>query len=86
MITQAMLSGKILDYLNGKITLLDLVHWAEDAIVIFTESDEQPENSDEIWDILLYIGAADSPGFPLTWDDIKEFLERLGRPVQKVVA
>ncbi len=54
--------------------------------MIFSELDERPPNEDEVWDILLYIGAGDTPYFPLTWDVIKEFLERLGRPIQKVVA
>lgn len=86
MITQERLSEKILDYLNGQSTLIELVHWAEDAIVTFTESDERPPNADEVWDILLYVGAADSAGFPMTWEVIKEMLERLGRPVQNVIA
>lgn len=75
MITQELLAGKILDYLNGHIPLRDLVHWAEDAIVAFTESDQRPSNADEIWDILLYVGAGDTPDFPLTWDVIREFLD-----------
>lgn len=86
MITQELLAEKVLDYLNGQITLLELVHWAEDGIVTFTESDERPPNADTVWDILLYIGAADSANFPMTWEVIKEMLERLGRPVQNVVA
>jgi len=86
MITQEMLVNKILDYLNGHIRLDDLVAWVEDAIVTFTESSERPPNGDAIWDALLYLGAADSPGFPLTWEIIKEMLDRLGRPVQSVMA
>jgi hypothetical protein len=86
MITQDMLADKILAYLNGQIMLEDLVHWAEDAVVIFTESDQRPPNANAIWDTLLYIGAADSTDFPLTWEVLKEMLEQLGRPVQSVVA
>jgi hypothetical protein len=86
MITQEMLADKILAYLNGQMTLADLVRWAEDAIVVFTESNERPENGDMIWDTLLYVGAADSADFPLTWEVLKEMLEQLGRPVQSVVA
>jgi hypothetical protein len=86
MITQEMLAGKIVDYLNGQLTLDQLVTWAEDAIVTFTESDQRPSNADAIWDSLLYVGAGDSAGFPLTWEVIKDMLERLGRPVVNVVA
>jgi hypothetical protein len=86
MITQEAVADKIIAYLNGQVTLSELVHWAEDAIVIFTESNERPRNADAIWDTLLYLGAADSDGFPLTWEAIREMLERLGRPVQSVLA
>ncbi|MBN1202722.1 MAG: hypothetical protein JXJ20_12790 [Anaerolineae bacterium] len=86
MITQDLLANRILDYLNNRIMLTELVHWAEDAIVTFTESDQRPPNADVVWDILLYIGAADSEGFPLTWEMLREMLERLGRPVQNVAA
>jgi len=86
MIIQELLAEKILAYLNGEIELVELVHWSEDAIITFTESNERPQNADTIWDILLYLGAADSGDFPLTWEVIKELLERLGRPVQTVVA
>lgn len=86
MITQEMLAEKILAYLNGQISLDALVTWAEDAMVTFTESDERAAGSDAIWDTLLYLGAADSPGFPLTWEAIKEMLDHLGRPVQSVMA
>lgn len=86
MITQEAVAHKIIAYLNGQFTLTELVHWAEDAIVIFTESNERPRNADAIWDTLLYLGAADSDGFPLTWESIKEMLEKLGRPVQSVLA
>lgn len=86
MATQEKLAAKILDYLNGQSNLSQLVAWAEDAVVTFTESNTRPDNADEIWRILLYIGAGDTPDFPLTWEVIKEFLERLNRPILNVVA
>ena len=86
MITQEILADKILAYLNGRISLDELVAWSEDAVVAFTEADERPANADTIWDALLYLGAADSPGFPLTWEAIREMLDHLGRPVQSVTA
>lgn len=86
MMTQDVLADNILAYLNGQMPLDDLVAWAEDALVTFTESDERPPNADAIWDALLYLGAADTPGFPLTWETIREMLDQLGRPVQNVTA
>jgi hypothetical protein len=86
MITQELLATQIINYLNGQTTLTELVHWAEDAIIMFTESDTRPPNADIVWDILLYVGAADSADFPLTWEVIKEMLAQLGRPMQQVTA
>ncbi len=86
MITQELLADQIIAYLNGAQSLDDLVAWAEDTLVTFTESDVRPPNADAIWDTLLYLGAADTPGFPMTWETIKEMLEQLGRPVQHVTA
>lgn len=86
MITQELLVARLLSYLNGTMGLQELVHWAEDAIFTFTESDQRPTNADVVWDILLYLGAGDSPDFPLTWEVIRDMLQRLGRPVQQVVA
>lgn len=86
MITQETVVEKILAHLNGEMSETELVHWAEDTLVKFTEQDEEVPNEQAILDVLMYMGAGDTPGFPLTWEVIKEFLERLGRPVQKVVA
>lgn len=86
MITREILASQILAYLNGQRSLNELVAWAEDAIVTVTESSQHPSEVDTIWDILLYVGAGDTPDFPLTWDVIRDFLERLGRPIQSVVA
>jgi hypothetical protein len=86
MIAQETVAEKIIEYLNGMLTLQSLVDWAEDAIIAFTESNERPPNSDAVWDTLLYLGAGDSADFPLTWGVITGMLARLGRPVQRVAA
>ncbi len=36
-------------------------------------------------DVLTYLGAADTRGFPLTWDILTDFVERLGGNVRVVV-
>jgi len=86
MITSEAVANHILDYLNGQIGLDELVAWSEDAIITFTESDQRPPNADQVWKTLLYLGAADTPDFPMTWEVIRGFLEDLGRPVQSVMA
>jgi hypothetical protein len=86
MITQELLAEQILEYLNHRMELVELVHWAEDAVVTFTEADERPPNADVVWDSLLYVGAADNAQFSLTWEVIKDSLYKLGRPIQGMAA
>ena len=82
-ITRQTVSDKLLAYLNRQITLAELVDWAENT---FIDDVLQPdEDVDMLNDILLYLAAADTAQFPLTWDVCADFLEKLGVTV-KVVA
>lgn len=70
-------------YLNHQITLAELVDWAENALI---EPDiPENENADSIMDVLTYLGAADTRGFPLTWDVLSDFMDRLGGSVRVIV-
>jgi len=74
--TQQTILQKLNEYLNHEITLAQLVDWAETALI---EPDiPQSEDADAIMDVLMYLAAADSRGFPLTWDIVTTFVERLG--------
>lgn len=84
MVTQAAVVEKILDYLNGRVDRLTLVHWAEDALFTLSESDQDVPNEKTLMHVLGYIGAGDSEGFPLTWDVLSSFLEQLGVRVRVV--
>jgi hypothetical protein len=84
MITQEMVVQKILAHLNGDMSESDLVHWAEDAFVTLTESDEDVPNEQVVMDALMYIGAGDTPYFPLTWEVLSDFLEQLGTKVRVI--
>lgn len=84
MITRGVVSQKLLSYLNDELTLAELVDWAENTFIDDILGPD--EDIDMLNDILAYMAAADSPGFPLTWELIKEWLEHLGRPVQTVIA
>lgn len=84
MITQEILIEKILAHLNGEIREADLVHWAEDALVELTESDDEIPNEKIVMDTLMYIGAGDTPGFPLTWEVLSGFLEQFGVPIKVI--
>ncbi len=82
MITRQMVSEKLLDYLNERITLAELVDWAENCFVIggFGPDDDIPM----LRDIVAYLAAADTTAFPLTWDVCQDFMKQLGSPVKVV--
>ncbi len=85
MITQQVVIEKIMAHLNGDLGEAELVRWAEDAFVAVSESDTTIPHEDMLLDVLGYIGAGDTTGFPLTWSVLSEFLERLGAKVRVVV-
>ena len=81
MITREVVLNKLLAYLNREVTLAELVTWSEDVIM---EADFDPEETDMLMDIVGYLGAADSPGFELTWEVCYDFLTQLGSSVKVV--
>lgn len=82
-LTRLDISDKIIAYLNERLTLAELVDWAEDAVAF---ADLQPDDDvDLLMDILMYLAAADSAAFPLTWDVVLDVLRQLGVSV-KVLA
>jgi len=83
-ITQEKVVEKILAHLNGELTEAELVDWAENAFVELTESDVDTPHEDALMDALMYIGAGDTPGFPLTWEVLSGYLEQLGTKVRVI--
>lgn len=71
-------------YLNHRLTLAELVDWAETTLI--EPSIPESEDVDALMDVLMYLGAADTRGFPLTWDVLSDFVARLGGSVQVVIA
>ena len=84
MINQVTVSQKILDHFNGKLTQEDLVTWAENVFIELTERDAEVDNEQILIDILGYIGAGDSPGFPLSWEVLSGFLGTMGTKVRVI--
>ncbi|MHB8628036.1 MAG: hypothetical protein ACYDBJ_16065 [Aggregatilineales bacterium] len=78
MITQELVVDKILAHLNGQLGEHDLVEWAEQALFDLTESNGEIQNEVAVMDALMYLGAGDSSGFPLTWEVLSGFLQQLG--------
>ncbi len=82
MITRHTVSEKLLAYLNAEMTLETLVDWAENC---FVECGFAPdEDIDLLTDIVMYIAGADCTYFPLTWETVSDFSNRLGSPVKVV--
>lgn len=77
-----MVAEKLLNYFNREITLAVLVDWAENTFIDDTFNPD--ENIDVLNDILAYLAAAGTRGFPLTWELCAQFMERLGHPVKVV--
>ena len=71
------------DYLNSRITLAELVDWAETAMM---EAEFDPENQEVLRDIIARIGLADVKAFGMTWEDCESFLRQLGYRVSVKVS
>lgn len=83
MITRQSILEQLDAYLNHQIALAQLVDWAETGLI---EPDiPEDDDADLIMDVLMYLGAADSKGFPLTWEVLSGFVERLGGSVRVIV-
>jgi len=74
-ITKQQLAVKLLNYLQHKISLEELVVWAEDALM---EGDIQDEDIEVIRDILAQLGLADVKTFGLYWKDCDNIMNKLG--------
>jgi hypothetical protein len=82
MITRAVVTEKLLAYLNQQITLRELWEWAGLCLV---DSEFAPEEDAEmLFDMVMYIAGAHHKYFPMTWDVITEFLGQLGVKVKVV--
>lgn len=69
------LAQKLIDYLYHRITLADLVDWAEMSMM---ESEFDEKELETIREIVGRLGLADVKAFGLTWEDIQNYLRRLG--------
>jgi hypothetical protein len=74
-ITKQQLAVSLLNYLQHKISLEELVAWAENA---FMEGEIQDEDTDTIRDILARLGLADVKTFGLYWEDCDNMMKKLG--------
>ncbi|PJF31000.1 MAG: hypothetical protein CUN51_05845 [Candidatus Thermofonsia Clade 1 bacterium] len=84
MITKEAVAQQLWGYLNGRLSEAELVAWAEASFVQLSESDADMPDEALLLDILGYIGAGDTPDFPLTWAILSDFLAQLGVRVRVI--
>jgi len=79
MIVRQIVRDQLVAYLNHRITLAQLVDWAEKVM-----NDEilDPNDAPILRNMIARLGVADVKAFGLTWEDCYEFLSSLGYRVE----
>jgi cobyrinic acid a,c-diamide synthase len=75
LITKQTVADKIGAYLHHRITLEQLVDWAENVMM---EGEFEEKDAASISAVVSRLGVADVRAFDLTWADCEEFLGQLG--------
>lgn len=78
-----MVARKVTDYLHHRLTLPELVDWAEWAMM---EAEFDGRDLDLIRDTVARLGLADVRAFGLTWEDCENLLSRLGYKAKVTVS
>lgn len=79
MITRQNVANKLIDYLYYRISLTDLVHWAE-QVMMEEELDEQ--DLILLREIVARLGLSDTIAFGLSLEDCRKYLNSLGYDVE----
>jgi hypothetical protein len=74
-INKQIVGKKLLSYLQHKISLNELVDWAENAIM---KHDFQPKEAKPLREVLGKIGVADVKMFGISWDECEKLMRKLG--------
>jgi len=74
-ITREIVAKKLHGYLKHKITLAQLVDWAENAMM---DAEFEEPYSNQITEVISRLGLADVKAFGLLWEDCELFLRKLG--------
>ncbi|MBI1743141.1 hypothetical protein HYR54_08760 [Candidatus Acetothermia bacterium] len=74
-ITRTDVAQKLIDYLQHRIALAELVDWAEQALM---EADLDEHDVELLRDALAHLGLADVKAFGLSWEECEQLLIRLG--------
>jgi ABC-type transport system involved in cytochrome c biogenesis ATPase subunit len=79
MVTKEVIANKILMYLQHRLSLEQLVAWAEDILTLsqYEDDDEHTERN-----VLARLGLADVKDFGLDWEQCENFMNDLGYTLQ----
>lgn len=79
MITRQDVADKIINYLGHRISLEEMVSWAENAMM---EDEFEARDLPLLRDIVARLGLSDTLAFGLSWEDCKNYLRALGYQVE----
>ena len=74
-VTRQDVADRIAAYLHHRITLAQLVDWAENALM---DGEFEEKHNAAIAAVVARLGVADVRAFGLAWDDCEELLGQLG--------
>jgi cobyrinic acid a,c-diamide synthase len=83
MITRHEVAQKVIDYLQHRLALAELVDWAERALM---EDDLDERDLEVLRESLARLGLADVKAFGLSWEECEQLLARLGYRIQVQVS
>jgi len=83
MITRHTVAAQLTGYLHQRLTLDEIVDWANQAMM---DEEFDDQEFDMLRDIIGRLGLADVREFGLTWDNCIAFLARLGYQVRVEVS
>ena len=78
-ITRQKVAQKLIDYLYHRMTLSELVEWAELAMM---DADFDEQDLEIIREVVSRVGLSDVRAFGMSWEDCEDFLSRLGYQVK----
>ncbi len=75
MITRHDVAGKLAEHIRRRLTLDELVAWAEQAMM---DAEFDEKDLEVLTRVIGRLGLADVREFGLSWEDLEEFLAALG--------
>ena len=75
MITKKIIANQLLSYLQHRLSLEDLVKWAEQGLMDGLYKDDSAHT---VRNILSHLGLADVKAFGLEWKDCEKIMDLLG--------